>query len=136
MAADGAWEWAVTHPNVAYEQPADVSTGTYAIGGDDFEDERAWAAVELFLTTGDAGYLAGIDLLQTTGGVPSWPWVSPFVWASLAHHGELPPGVSAEDVDRAIVDTAEMLRDQAESSAYRVALGTAPIRYKAHHPKT
>ena len=69
------------------------------------------------------------------GGVPSWPWVSPFAWASLAHHDIRPPGVSAEQVERAILDTAELLRDQAMTSAYRVALGASPTLFKAHHPK-
>ena len=134
-AADGAWDWAAAHPGVAYVQPSDVHTGTYAPGGDDFYDERAWAAVELFLTTGNADYLDDIDLMKVRGGVPSWGWVSPFAWASLARHGVNPPGISADQVDRAIVDTAELLREQAEGSAYRVAMGSSPKQFKAVFPK-
>lgn len=134
-AADRAWAWATTRPEVAYEQPAGFQTGTYAIEGDDFTDELAWAAVELFLTTGDSAYLDGIDLSQIAGGVPSWPWVSPFAWASLAHHDARPPGVTTEQVERAILDTAELLRHQATTSAYRVAIGASPTLFKAHHPK-
>jgi len=133
--AESAWAWAETNPSSAYQQPPDVHTGTYAIDGDDFADERAWAAVELFVTTGDASYLDQVDLGPAAAGVPSWPWVSPFAWASLAHHDELLPGVSRQRVENAIVDTAELLRAQAEQSAYRVAIGSSPDRHAAHHPK-
>ena len=134
-AAEAAWAWAEANPDVAYQQPADVETGTYAIDDDDFTDERAWAAVELFITTGDVSYFGQLDLTQVAGGVPSWPWVSPFGWASLADHDEMPPGISRDQVERAILDTADLLKSQAEESAYRVALGASPERYAAHHPK-
>jgi endoglucanase len=39
-------------------------TGTYASGGD--KDERAWALVELWETTGDAAYLAGFEAQEVS----------------------------------------------------------------------
>ena len=45
------------------------------------------------------------------------------------------PGISRDQVERAILDTADLLKSQAEESAYRVALGASPERYAAHHPK-
>ena len=134
-AAEHAWAWAEANPGTPYVQPSDIHTGTYAIDGDDFADERAWAAVELFVTTGEARYLDGIELDQLAGGVPSWPWVAPFAWASLAFHDARPPGMTSETIVGRIVETAGLLRDQAVSSGYRVALGASPSRFKAHHPK-
>lgn len=49
-----AWSWAIFHPDVAYTNPPDVSTGQY--GDDNFDDEFYWAASELFLSTQDAQY--------------------------------------------------------------------------------
>jgi len=55
-AAIGAWEWAVHHPALAYEQEEmnkqfepKITTGAY--GDRNFKDEWFWAAVELMVTT-------------------------------------------------------------------------------------
>ena len=46
-----AYAWGIANPNVVFRNPDDVSTGEY--GDDDTSDERAWAAAELFATTGE-----------------------------------------------------------------------------------
>lgn len=53
-AAERAYAWAEEHPDEAFKNPPDVSTGEY--GDRDFRDEWTWAAMELFLTTGELGY--------------------------------------------------------------------------------
>jgi len=127
-AALAAWEWARRHPGILYRQPPDVATGAYAPGWEDLEDERAWAAVELFLATGGRGHLEAIELAALPGGVPSWDWVAPLVWISLAHSDLLPPALSSEVVRGRILGTADRLRRQAQTSAYRVVMGAFPER--------
>lgn len=65
-AARGAWGWAVQHPAIVYDQdsmnklyqPA-ITTGAY--GDKVFDDERFWAAAELFITTREERYEAGVQ---------------------------------------------------------------------------
>ncbi len=53
-AARRAWKWTEQYPNVTFRNPRGISTGEY--GDSNCADERLWAAVELWRTTGDAGY--------------------------------------------------------------------------------
>ncbi len=59
--AEKAYDWAVANPNVIYDQTAmntafapAITTGEY--GDRTIDDERAWAAAELWLTTKDEKY--------------------------------------------------------------------------------
>ncbi len=54
QAARSAWAWTEKYPNVAFENPPGISTGSYADAN--CRDERLWAAAELWRTTGDAAY--------------------------------------------------------------------------------
>lgn len=65
-----AWQWALDNPAVLYQQPEDIHTGAY----DDkvLVDEFFWAASELYLTTGDLGFLKALNTAYTISGVPSW----------------------------------------------------------------
>ncbi|MEM6338019.1 MAG: glycoside hydrolase family 9 protein, partial [Bacteroidota bacterium] len=77
-AARRAWAWAEANPAVTYDQNAmnaqhdpDISTGPYADG--EYDDERAWAGVELALATGDATFLDSIDFTRVFDApVPYW----------------------------------------------------------------
>ncbi len=53
-AARRAWAWTEKYPNVAFENPPGISTGSYADAN--CRDERLWAAAELWRTTGEAAY--------------------------------------------------------------------------------
>jgi endoglucanase len=54
-AAEKAWQWLASNPDApGYKNPSDVLTGEY--GDDNSKDERYWAAVELYKTTGKAEY--------------------------------------------------------------------------------
>ena len=53
-AARRAWAWTEKYPKVAFENPPGISTGSYADAN--CQDERLWAAAELWRTTGDAAY--------------------------------------------------------------------------------
>lgn len=53
-AARSAFDWAVAHPDVKFNNPSGVRTGGYGDG--DLSDEILWAAAELYRTTGDPSY--------------------------------------------------------------------------------
>ena len=53
-AAEQAWTWAARNPEVAFRNPAGVSTGEYGDGK--LEDELLWAAAELWRTSGKDEY--------------------------------------------------------------------------------
>lgn len=54
IAAKKAWEWLEKNPFIGFKNPPDINTGEYPVGQD--ESARVWAAVELYLTTGDEKY--------------------------------------------------------------------------------
>ncbi|NCP66515.1 MAG: cellulase [Paraglaciecola sp.] len=70
QAALQAWQWAKTHPQQIYQQPADVKTGAY--GDKNLNDEFAFAAAQLFVLTGEGRFLQEFDDLAPTLSVPSW----------------------------------------------------------------
>ncbi len=53
-AARLAWRWGQANPAAFFRNPPDVSTGEY--GDRNADDERAWAAAELFATTGEQAF--------------------------------------------------------------------------------
>ncbi len=69
-AAHKAWTWAKQHPDILYEQPSDIHTGAY----DDvnLKDEWFWAASEMYLSTGDLGFLKSLNSFYSTPEVPTW----------------------------------------------------------------
>lgn len=124
-AAIAAWNWAQQNPQRPYVQPEDVETGTYTVEHEDFKDEFAWAAAELFIATGDARYIEGMDFAAVPGGVPSWDWVSPLAWISLAQHaGTVKDKIPAELIRAKILEVADLLKNEYSRSAYRIAMGT------------
>lgn len=57
LAAERAWQWLEEHPDVeGFRNPSDVGTGEYGDSQD--EDERYWAAAELYRATGNDKYHA------------------------------------------------------------------------------
>lgn len=75
--AEKAWKWASVNPNVPFKNPGTetsfpaISTGAY--GDTKFDDEFLWAAVELYLATGNATYMEAIDLDKYDDYlVPDW----------------------------------------------------------------
>ena len=126
-AALDAWRWARAHPGVAYRQGAmneafdpDVHTGEYGDG--DFSDEFDWAAMELYVTTGQDSFLVATDALgEVRVGTPSWPNVRELGYHSLMAHRE---AVSADTaaVRDALVAHAAALADRVERSAFGVTM--------------
>ncbi len=71
-AAQSAWDAALLHPNDLYRGGYDTGGGAYddEIVSDDFY----WAAVELYLTTGDGRYLPTVDAYSLTR--PDFNWAN------------------------------------------------------------
>jgi endoglucanase len=98
-AAKAAWAWAQANPDVAYRNPEDIQTGEY--GDDQFGDEFAWAAAELYLTTGQDAYLEAMALTEVGISVPSWSDSLGLAWVSLAQHrDQLPESARAVVAER------------------------------------
>ncbi|WP_124847657.1 glycoside hydrolase family 9 protein [Acidipila sp. EB88] len=72
-AARKAWTWASQHPDVPFTNPPSIGTGGY--GDPHCGDELAWAAAELWRTTGEAPYeqafVAALPA-ELTLGAPGW----------------------------------------------------------------
>ena len=83
-----AHAWAQAHPQVFYRQPEDVRTGRYE--DEHLDDERQWAACELYATTGEAEYLQQAKALGGEHGVPSWQRVATLGMVTLAVNKQEP----------------------------------------------
>lgn len=89
-AAERAWQWAVAHPAVYFDQPEmnkhfkpEVTTGAY--DDTDTHDEFFWAATELYLLSGEANYLDAVrQYAPSSFSLPAWGNVAGlgrFEWA-------------------------------------------------------
>lgn len=75
-----AYDWAMKNPNIFYRQnemnkkfDPDVNTGAY--DDNNLKDEKLWATVELFLSTGDMSYVQSLqmeDIANLKFSVPTW----------------------------------------------------------------
>ncbi|WP_326543037.1 glycoside hydrolase family 9 protein [Pseudorhodoferax sp.] len=122
-AAVAAWQWARANPQRVYKNPPDVRTGEY--GDSQFGDEFAWAAVELFLSTGDAAYRDTLKLAALPVRVPSWGDVMGLAWVSLAQHRDQLAPADAELVTRRVGEFGQQLAATWQGSAYRLSMESA-----------
>ncbi|HEX2946752.1 MAG TPA: glycoside hydrolase family 9 protein [Clostridia bacterium] len=81
-AAVNAWKWLESNPDTnEYTNPGFFRTGSY--NDTDAEDERWWAAAELYGTTGDAEYLRYLTAAPLPG--PGFGWADMGSYALLAY---------------------------------------------------
>ena len=62
-AAEKSWAWLEANPGFVFKNPKDIVTGEYGDLTD--KDERYWAAVQMYRTTGDEKYLANVSKALT-----------------------------------------------------------------------
>ena len=111
-AAKKAYAWGLQNPNKAFTNPSDVATGSYSDG--ELSDEKAFASMELFISTGDASYKPTIDPNKTSI-VPAWPEMYGLaIYAAATHATEL--GADAETAK-------SMLLQYANEFAYAATTG-------------
>jgi endoglucanase len=120
-AAEAAWAWAKAHPDILYQQPADILTGGY--GDKKVDDEFAWAAAELLATTGKDVYraqaLAAGNPEQTE---PGWADVRPLGWITLAQNGKRLSAADQAAVRKPLLENADKLAARWQASPYRVSM--------------
>lgn len=122
-AAVRAYNWALEHPAVYYDQPKmneqfqpAITTGAY----DDFDvtDEFYWAATELYLLTGDKNYQSQLAKYQSQ--IEDW---KPAVWGNVAELADLELMMHGEKLC-AVFNHLEPYLDEAEEvSVYRSPYG-------------
>ncbi|WP_458450375.1 glycoside hydrolase family 9 protein [Fibrobacter sp.] len=103
-AAKKAYAWGAQNPNVKFNNPSDVGTGSYADGS--LGDEKDFAGTELFVTTGDASY-------KTSGAshnLPGWADVS-----GLATYGKATHAAEFGNVAQVAKDTLLSVADDFEA---------------------
>lgn len=121
MAAQAAWKWAAANPAQYFKNPPDVVTGEYGDSG--LDDERAWAAAELYISSGDDSYYSAMQAGTVAATLPAWDDVRGLAWMSLAHHRtHLTPAADQALIASRIEALAASLRSQRKASAYGVAL--------------
>lgn len=120
-AAQAAWAWAQKNPAVVYRQPPDIHTGGY--DDSQLDDEFAWAAAELYVSTRDDAYYAAMKPERVANSVPSWGDVKGLAWMSLAHHRQrLTPAADLALIASRVETLAGTLASGWEASPYRVSM--------------
>ncbi|VXC34396.1 heme-degrading domain-containing protein [Massilia sp. 9I] len=120
-AAENAWKWAQANPAVLFKNPPDVVTGEY--GDARVDDELAWAAAELYISTGKDSYYLAMQPETVSATYPAWDDVRGLAWMSLAHHrSRLTPLADHALIAARIDGLAARLAAEWRSSAYRVPM--------------
>ncbi len=120
-AAESAWRWAQANPERRFTNPPDVVTGEY--GDLHLEDEWAWAAAELYISSAKDSYYAAMKPAAVSATVPAWDDVRGLAWVSLAHHrASLTALADRKLIARRIDELAAGLAAAWSNSAYRVAM--------------
>ena len=141
-AAKNAFAAAKKHPEMY--APLDESIGGGAYGDTDLEDEFCWAALELFITTGDEDYYDEatenkffLDVPQTLGGGESVDTVGSFDWGNTGGLATLSAALNtdkfdkgdAEIIQEAIVSAADNFISLEENQGYGVPYGQSKLSY-------
>lgn len=126
-AAERAWNWGVNNGNVFFKNPGDVVTGEYGQNWDNnpdpskLADEKAWAAIELYITTGQDSYWNASNLLDQGMRVPGWPDVGPLGYLSLvANKNNVTAAANMAEVEARVVNYANAKISEYNSSPYKV----------------
>ena len=121
-AAQKAWLWAVAHPNVPFDNPPGIATGSYA--DPQCADEIAWASAELWRTTGEPRYEKDFlsrlpaDRQGLAITVPAWSNVlsmACWTYALAAHSGD---AQVKQTIRKATLDAAQPLIALSRSNGY------------------
>lgn len=118
-AAVYAYKWAQANPLKYYIQPEDIHTGHY--GDQKLTDEFIWAAIELFVTTGDYKYIEKCDYTSDSLFHPSWRDTYGLGLTTLIHNKDLIKSKSDfKQIKRKIISLADKNYDAFNNSAYKV----------------
>jgi endoglucanase len=129
-AAESAWTWTERHPDVRFSNPMGIVTGEY--GDSQCADERLWAAVELWRTSGEGRYHRFL-IANAPGHRPSIKPVGPPSWQSVAALGLWSYALASKGggngdaemstlLRRDIVDAAQAVADRSARHPYRISM--------------
>jgi len=125
VASKNAWNWAQNNPDVLYIQPKDISTGEY--GDNNIEDEKYWAAIELYLSTKNADYLNNLpaNLKMAT---PTWSQVESLgAFSLVSNTDKITDSKIKEKIDlikQNLLNTANQLYQTNEESAFKISMNS------------
>lgn len=122
LASEKAWAWAVANPALNFRNPGDVHTGEYK---DDFvEDEKAWALLELWLSTGKSEYRQVNKLFEVVQnrnpfhGDASWK-----AMLSMCLHSDRLTESEKRQWKEQLKWRSQRMKEYARTNAYHVPLG-------------
>ncbi len=141
-AAENAYAAAKKHP--AMYAPLDESVGGGAYGDDDVEDEFCWAALELFITTGNEDYYDDaaenkffLSVPKSLGGGESVDTVGSFDWGNTGALATLSTALNPEKFDKgdaeivkeAIIAAADEYITLEENQGYGLPYDQSTLSY-------
>lgn len=119
-AAEAGYEWLQDNPQEVNSEQNSGGTGTYSSGGD--ADERAWAAAELWETTGETKYLDDYEGRAAGLGVQfafDWPDTTNYALATyLFSERDGRSETLVEDLKTEVVRSADNMVAAAEADPY------------------
>lgn len=138
-AAEKAWQWAQENPDKLYNQnemnrryDPDIQTGAY--GDSNASDEFFWAAMELFVTTGDDSYYRAVDLFPADeASIPNWANVQTLGYNTLVRfRNDLPDAASGDlpKVQEMIIDLVDRLIEGVSNTGYRTVMDGDASHYR------
>ena len=125
--AQSAWQWALKHPDLAYQQPSDFKTGIYANRKDNFEDEWSFASAELFALTGDKQYLKAFKIPKKPRA-PEWADLETIALITLANTENAPKKLRSKVTDK-LIELADSFVADGKASGYAVAMRGKDFRW-------
>ena len=141
-AAEKSYKAAKAHPDIF--APLDESIGGGAYGDTDVEDEFYWAAMELFITTGNEDYYDDttesqffLDVPTTLGGGESVDTVGTFDWGNTAALGTFSAALNPDSFDKGDVEiigdafkkAADHYIEMENNQGYGVPYGQSTLSY-------
>ncbi len=126
-AAQKAWNWAQNNPNIRYVQDSDFETGEYGDGN--FEDEKSWAASELYISTANSTYYDAVSKSHTDWTI-SWGSVY-YLGVFSLHHYQQSSNLNIDStwVSNKILTFANRWLGYYKTSTYKTAFGTQNFFY-------
>lgn len=127
-AARRGWQWTEEYPNVIFRNPPGVTTGEY--GDPNCSDERLWAAVELWRTTGEqayhqfflSNYAAYLPILDSPSA-DGWSMMAPMALRSYALSRRKGSDATAKAAIRnRILTAARAIVESTSANPYHVSL--------------
>ncbi len=123
-AAENAWSWLKANPAVdVYADPSFFGTGTY--NDNNSQDERFWAATELYRATGEGEYLDYIDSNVLPKAGFGWADMGSYAMvAYLSTEGVDKNGSLYRSIEDSFIADADKAVDTWKKDGYKVAMDT------------